>query len=317
MTTRSADGPGPMAGVVVPAHNEERTITRLLTALTADPGIPLEVVVVCNGCSDRTADVARRMALPAGARSTVTVVELAEAGKAGALLRGDEATAAYPRVYVDADVEITAASVAALAAALDGGPDGASAAAPSGGRLAGGHLAAGPERQVPRDGVGWPVRWYYDVWERLPQVRDGLFGRGVVAVSAEGHARLRGLPSMLSDDLVMSEAFTPAERVVAPGAVVVVRPPRTLRDLLRRRVRVATGNAQADGAGLRGSSAATSPGTLARLVRERPSSAPQVGLFVAVALVARTRARRAVRRGDFRTWLRDESSRVPAPLPPG
>lgn len=312
MTARPTDPSGPVAGVVVPAHNEERSIARLLTALTADPGIPLEVVVVCNGCSDRTADVARRMALAHGARSTVTVVELAEAGKAGALLRGDEATAAYPRVYVDADVEITAASVAALAAALGGGPDGSSPAASTGGRL-----AAGPERQVPRDGVGWPVRWYYDVWERLPQVRDGLFGRGVVAVSAEGHARLRGLPSMLSDDLVMSEAFSPAERVIVPGAVVVVRPPRTLRDLLRRRVRVATGNAQADSAGLRGPSAATSPGTLARLVWERPSSAPQVGVFVAVALVARTRARRAVRRGDFRTWLRDESSRVPAPLPPG
>ncbi|WP_066584973.1 glycosyltransferase [Cellulomonas timonensis] len=304
MTTRSADRPGPVAGVVVPAHDEERTIARLLSALTSDPDIALEVVVVCNGCADRTADVARRVALAPGGLSTVTVVELAAAGKPGALRRGDEATATFPRVYVDADVEITAASIAALAAALDGGLDG-------------GPLAAGPERQVPRDGVDWPVRWYYDVWERLPQVRDGLFGRGVVALSAKGHARLRGLPSMLSDDLVMSEAFTPAERVIVPGAVVVVRPPRTLRDLVRRRVRVATGNAQADGAGLRGAAATTSPGMLARLVRERPSSAPKAGVFLAVALVARARARRAVRRGDFRTWLRDESSRAPAPLPPG
>ncbi len=295
---------GPVASVVVPAHDEERTIARLLTALTADPEIALEVVVVCNGCTDRTADVARRVAAVPDSPSTVTVVELADAGKAGALRRGDESTVVFPRVYVDADVEIAAASISALAAALRPGlPD-----AP---------LAAGPERRVPREGVGWPVRWYYDVWERLPQVRGGLFGRGVVAVSARGHARLRGLPSMLSDDLVMSEAFAPAERVVVPEAVVVVRPPRTLRDLVRRRVRVATGNAQADGAGLRGSAAATSPGTLARLVRERPSSAPKVGVFLAVAVVARARAQRAIRRGDFRTWLRDESSRAPAPLPPG
>ena len=40
----------------------------------------------------------------------------------------------------------------------------------------------------------WSVRWYYDVWTQLPEVRRGLFGRGVVAVSEAGYARIAKLP---------------------------------------------------------------------------------------------------------------------------
>jgi hypothetical protein len=40
--------------------------------------------------------------------------------------------------------------------------------------------------------------------------------------------------------------------------------------------------------------------------------APRVALFLAVAVLARLKARRAVRQGDYSTWLRDESSRSEA-----
>jgi hypothetical protein len=33
-------------------------------------------------------------------------------------------------------------------------------------------------------------------------------------------------------------------------------------------------------------------------------------VFLAVTIVARQRARRPIRRGDFSTWLRDDSSRA-------
>ncbi len=280
---------GPSAGVVVPAHDEAATIARLLTALASDPENPLEVVVVCNGCTDATAAVARRSAPGA------TILEISEPSKRTALDRGDEVAATYPRVYIDADVEITAASVAALVAAL---------ADPA-------IHAVGPRRRIPRGGVAWTVRWYYDIWEMLPQVRDGLFGRGVIAVDEIGHARVRALPHMLSDDLVVSEAFAAEERAVVTDATVVVYPPRTFSDLLRRRVRVATGNVQADSAGLRGRSAATTPAMLARLAVRHPRVAPKVAVFVGVAILARVQASRAFRSGDFLTWQRDESSRGP------
>jgi hypothetical protein len=276
------------ASIVIPAHNEAAVIGRLLAGLLANAApAEFDIVVVCNGCTDDTAAVARRCG-PA-----VTVIEVPEPSKREALRTGDTAARGYPRLYVDADVELGTADVRALLRTL---------AVP-------GVLATAPERTLPTSGVSWPVRSYYRTWQRLPQVREGLFGRGVIALSETGQRRVAALAPSMSDDLAMSEAFVPAERRITRDAHVVVRPPRTIRDLLRRRIRVTTGNAQLDSTAGRGDAAKTSLGTLAGLVREQPGSAPSVAVFLAVAVISRFAARRRIRAGDFDTWLRDESSR--------
>jgi glycosyltransferase involved in cell wall biosynthesis len=49
--------------VMVLAHNEERHIGRCLESIfAADPGAPLQVYVMANGCSDRTEDIVRQHA---------------------------------------------------------------------------------------------------------------------------------------------------------------------------------------------------------------------------------------------------------------
>jgi hypothetical protein len=160
-------------------------------------------------------------------------------------------------------------------------------------------------------GASWLVRWYYDVWARLPEVRSGLFGRGVIGLSEAGHARVASLPPLLADDLAASLVFGPDERVIVPGARVVVHVPRTAGDLLRRRVRAAMGVNQVEQAeGGPEASARTRPGDLLALVRADPRLAPRVMVFLAVAVLARRRARREVRRNQYSTWLRDESSRA-------
>ena len=273
--------------VVIPAHNEARTISRTLSCVLEDAPEDLEVIVVCNGCTDETAQVARAL------RPAITVIEIAEASKAAAVRAGNATATGFPRVHLDADVELSGASLTHLVGALDDGV-----------------LAAAPRREVPRTGCSVWVCAYYDVWEQLPQVRSGTFGRGVLVLSDEGQQRVSALPRVMGDDLVMSEAFEPGERRIVDEAVVVVHPPRTLADLLRRRVRVATGNTQGDELGLRRPSSSTSPRDLARMARRTPSLAPKIVVFLAVTLVARSRARRAVRAGDFTTWQRDESSRA-------
>ena len=126
-----------------------------------------------------------------------------------------------------------------------------------------GALAAGPERVLALSGASWLVRWYYDVWARLPEVRSGLFGRGVIALSEAGHARVASLPPLLADDLAASLVFGPDERVIVPGARVVVHVPRTAGDLLRRRVRAAMGVNQVEQAegGSRGLGPDPAPGS--------------------------------------------------------
>ena len=166
-------------------------------------------------------------------------------------------------------------------------------------------LAVAPERRLDRRRVSPWVSWYYDVWEQLPQVRSGLFGRGVIVLSGQGHKRIRSLPRVMSDDLLMSEAFVPAERRIIPGAKVTIRLPKTLRDLMRRRIRVVTGNSEMDSGGLRTRAAKTSFRSLSGIARSFPSQLPRVSLvFAMVSVVAKLGASSRIRRGDFETWLR-------------
>jgi hypothetical protein len=154
------------------------------------------------------------------------------------------------------------------------------------------------------------VRWYYDVWARLPEVRRGLFGRGVVALSAQGRKRFPGLPAVLADDLALSLLFTPQERRIVPEAQVVVHTPRTLADLLRRRVRAAEGVAPIKRAPQAPqSSARTRLPDLLIIAVSGPLQPLRVGFFLAVALFARLGPQRPIARDDYSAWRRDESSR--------
>jgi Glycosyltransferase like family 2 len=278
-----------VATVIVPAHNEARVIGRLLGQLVsgARPG-EFDVIVVANGCTDDTARVA------AECGPMIRVLSIPVPSKREALVAGDRAALDFPRIYVDADVELGTQDIRALDEAL----------------RTPGVLAAGPRRVLAMHGRPWLVRWYYDVWTRLPEVRGGLFGRGVIGMSAAGHARVAGLPALLADDLAWSLMFAPDERVVVADAQAVVHPPRTFGDLLRRRIRAATGVNQVELVpGAPPSAARTRPADLLEIIRREPRMASRVVVFGAVAAFARWRASRFTQRRDYSTWLRDESSR--------
>src|SRR3954451_10587829 len=51
--------PTRMISVIIPAHNEEGYLEQTLEALKRQNYAWFEVIVVANGCTDRTADVAR------------------------------------------------------------------------------------------------------------------------------------------------------------------------------------------------------------------------------------------------------------------
>ncbi|NGN93027.1 glycosyltransferase [Nocardioides sp. KC13] len=274
------------ASVVVPAHNESAGLRGNLTALL--DGVPtgtFDVVVVCNGCTDDTATVARSV-------PGVRVIETESASKALAVELGNAATSIFPRIHLDADVRLPGPDALRLVRAV---------------AEAGVH-AAGPSRDVPVDSSSWPVRAYYRVWENLPNVRSGLFGRGAFCLSEEGQRRVDAQTRLMNDDLMVSEAFAPEERRIVSHTSVVVRPPGTAADLIRRRTRVATGNHQADQHAAR--HASTSLSDLIKLGLRQPSVGLRVPVFLTITVIARRLARRAVRAGDYTTWLRDESSRA-------
>lgn len=81
---------------IVPALNEEQTIAAVVRALKSAPSIS-EVVVVDDGSTDRTAEVART----AGADRVISLPT--RSGKGNALCQGVAATAAPVLLFCDAD----------------------------------------------------------------------------------------------------------------------------------------------------------------------------------------------------------------------
>ena len=285
--------PVSIATVIIPAHNEVHSIARLLRMLDAKKH-SLFVVVVCNGCTDDTAEVAQKVGGPA-----VRVLDIPAPSKATALRAGDAvATPGLPRVYLDADVVISGQGLVRLVEAM--------------GKR--GLLAASPARVLDTTGADCVVRAHTNVWSQLPNVQTGLFGRGVIAVSDRGYLdRIAPLPDRMADDLRFSEAFHASERGIVDEAQVTVITPRTTRALLKRRVRVVTGNAQLDDHGERSTEARTTLRSLLRIARSGgPSRWVDVTVFLLVGVVSNLLARRALHEHDFVTWQRDDSSRPPS-----
>jgi cellulose synthase/poly-beta-1,6-N-acetylglucosamine synthase-like glycosyltransferase len=106
-------GPLPTVSLVIAAHDEEQVIAaKVANALALDyPADRLEILVGCDGCTDRTAAVAREAG---GAR--VRVLELQpRAGKASVLARLVPAASGDIVVLTDANVMLEPGAVRALA----------------------------------------------------------------------------------------------------------------------------------------------------------------------------------------------------------
>lgn len=98
--------------VVVPAHDEEQVIGRALSAIRRQGAAVHEVIVVCNGCRDRTAALARR----AGARVLVTE----RRGVSLARNLGARRASGDLLLFVDADVRLAPGLAAAVGGAARG-----------------------------------------------------------------------------------------------------------------------------------------------------------------------------------------------------
>ena len=192
----------PAISVIIAARNEAVLIGRCLDALAAQETTRVvEVIVAANACTDDTVGVARGHAAAFAARGwTLTVLDLAQGGKVGALNAGDGAARGSIRVYLDADVVCDPALLEQLAGVLD---------------MPEPRYATG--RLVVARGQSWVTRAYARVWVRLPFVRGGAVGAGLFAVNAAGRARWGDWPAIISDDTFARLNFTPAERIEVPA----------------------------------------------------------------------------------------------------
>jgi hypothetical protein len=241
-------------------------------------------VVSCNACTDDTADIVRS-SWPA-----VRVIELAQASKTAALRAADEVLNVFPRIYMDADLILPAASARLMIEYLR--TDAA--------------LAARGSAVYDTSDSDVLVRSYHRARVRLLSRLHALWaGDGVYGVSAAGRARYGSYPDVIADDLFAAQWFRPSEIKIIRTAHSVVAPRRT-RDLIRIMRRRYQGNT--DIRGLRDGPASTMPATLRDLAAAAlsgPGAAADTATYLGIAVAARIT--RAV--SPPAGWARDESSR--------
>lgn len=282
-----------MVSIIIPAHNEAGVIGRCLSAITqsAQPD-ELEIIVVCNGCDDATADIARSHV------PSVTVLELQAPSKSAALNRGHQEATSYPRFYVDADIVLPIESIRSVANVLRGGVI---------------HGAA-PRIRVDLDNRNWPIRAYYDIWLSTPYVNDGMIGSGVYAISEQGGTRFTAFPDIIADDGFARLLFAKEERLSVDDAWFVMTPPRTLGGQINIDVRRRVGRFEM---------AALHPDVADREAKHQRGALYRLGLSPALwpALAVYLYAKIAciaiyfVRelQGRNKEWIRDDSSRDKGP----
>lgn len=270
----------PSGAVIIPAHNEVAVLRRTLDALS----LPLasgrvEVIVACNGCTDGTEEVARSV-------PHVRVVEVAAASKVAALNAGDRAAIRWPRLYLDADIELPVEALCATFEALSKDHE---------------LLCARPAFRYDTEGASGLVRAYYRARTRLPQASASMWGAGVYGLSMKGHERLGEFPAVTADDCFIDRLFEGAEKATLDCPPVTVRTPRSTSALLSTLKRVYRGNSE-----LRGVRDVRIARTLRELVAsiQGPVSAVEALVYGLFALAGRLAPRR------LPAWERDETSRI-------
>lgn len=278
-----------MISIVIPAHNEEKVIARTLQPLVQ--GVAegwLEVIVVCNGCTDKTKEIVSDIG------GAIKFIETPVPSKTNALNLGDSMAKGFPRIYQDADVVLTLEAVRQVASVLQQGQ----------------FLAAAPTMQMETLHASWAVRSYYDVWQKLPYVREGMIGTGVYALSQKGRSRFDSFPQIIADDGYVRALFTKHERVSVNSAHVLVRSPTTLEGLLKIKTRSRMGRQELK---------EKFPELLLNEEKKYGNALImlilkvhcwlKIPVYMYVNIVTRLRARKQYQSNGFTGWERDDTSR--------
>jgi glycosyltransferase involved in cell wall biosynthesis len=269
--------------IIIPAHNEAAVIEHTLRVLLADlvPG-EVTVIVAANGCTDQTVSKAR------AAADWITVLDIPEPGKTGAIRAAEAQLGPGPRLYLDADVALSAASAKAVFARLSAGAGGAR-----------------PPAILDLGDASWLVCSFQRARSRISVVQQEFSGGGSYGLSWETRQLFGAFPDVLGDDLFAARVIPKGRAEVIDAPPVVVRPPRDSRSLVRVLARNVRGNRQL-GALFPDTAPLTTKQTMLSLVRSIRGPLSLVDATVYAGFV--TSGRVLAHRGEGQ-WERDNSSR--------
>lgn len=278
-----------MPSIIIPAHNEATVIGRCLKSIESSAvENSWEVIVVCNGCADDTANLARSY-------DFTTVIEISESSKIAALNVGDDAAESYPRVYLDADVLIEGHSLSKCIESMSVIEQ-----------------VAAPVASFDLKGCSLPVKLFYKFWTRLPYFKSGgMVGSGIYIINQEGRKKFGRFPKVIADDGYVRRLFKPSQRMVFESESFRIFPPKKLASLINIKTRSRLGNVELDMKYPEFSSEKDNSmrDILSVAFSSMSMTIPSL-VYIFVQIVTKIRVNKRIKDSDFITWNRDDSSRI-------
>lgn len=276
------------ASIIIPAHNEALVIEKTLTDLLQEARHNLyEIIVVCNACTDNTANLVSHF-------NDVKLLETNTASKTHALNLGDAIATGDIRIYMDADVRMTANDIEKIIMILKNDE----------------FLAVSPNVQMDHSGSSWFVRAYYNIWFQLPYVKEGFMGGGVYALSAKGRKRFNIFPDVISDDGYIRELFSINETQRIEDIFSIVRSPKSLSGLIKIKTRSRLGlyELMEKHPNIYGSHKKSYRNAITKLFK-KPTNWPKIIVYLFVNIRCRINAQRIFKSNSKFMWETDTSSR--------
>ncbi len=201
--------------IIIPAHNAARTIARTLSELHAGIDKYYNIIVVCNGCDDNTSDLVSAFKL-------VQCHTIEIASKAAAIRYAESFNPSFPRLYLDADIQLTVDNAQLIFSNIQSNSN------------FGLYL---PRSKINTSKSHFTVKSYYKAWYDTPFVKQLGYGSGVYALTKRGRKRFEEWPDFISDDGFIRSHFTLDEIHIIDDACVEVQAPRTWWQLIRIKAR--------------------------------------------------------------------------------
>ncbi|MEW6983297.1 glycosyltransferase family 2 protein [Colwelliaceae bacterium 6471] len=280
-----------MISIIIPAHNEAKLIGETIDNILMDNHLSdCEIIVVCNGCTDDTAQVANNYWLNNGlVKSNQNIsfhlLNTPIPSKTNALNLGIQHAKYSPIVLLDADILIDGLDIIKLVEHLYKS------------KL----LAVSPRVKFDSKQSSLMVKAYYKV---ASCSNYNQFHRlsNVIALSKEGVKRVGLFPELIADDEYLRRQFTVSEYSTVEYLHFTFICPKNLSNLLNVLTRVERGNLQ-----LRLLDIVDRTG--AKLKGFSPYPLIFKPLFLVCKVYAKIKAKYQYKRGNIVQWERDESNR--------
>lgn len=214
-----------MATVIVPAHNESGVIEACLDSIIHQSEVD-HIIVVCNGCTDNTADIVREK------YPDIHCLDISKPSKVNALNEAEtfarELGLIFPVYYIDADTRLSENCVSSVNQYLKTSDI----------------LLAAPTPIIDTSHSSWIVKTYYKAWVNLPYIKEGVIATCSYIITEEGRSRFEIFPDVINDDGFIRCNFWNREISNVPNAEIYIRAPKDLYSLIKIKTRARLGNMQ-------------------------------------------------------------------------